>query len=278
VDLTQSYNLQTARTSLGAAASGANTDITSLALSGGLSAGDLVQLAVTDNSGHASINVPVSLNPPTSSNAGDIYNLLYTLTYNDGAATHAFAFLDSTVALANGINGILGLDLGNIDNPDSQAVSGHVEIGQGLLQIGRDIGQDHRIRIMVANDHLPQKLPETGFIETAQQASESGSQTKSGTISFAQNPLKSKDRREGLHFNQTTDQPPFGIARQTEVGGQEMRVRILIGGSPSLGNRRQRARHVLAIREQAVRELAADRSHFIQKPLREEARGLSDRK
>ena len=80
-------------------------------------------------------------------------------------------------------------------------------------------------RIVAGDDGAGEELPELGFIEAAEQIAERRIEGEGGAVGFADRPLKSEDGREGLHLDEARGEAAAVFADETEVGGEEMRMR-----------------------------------------------------
>ena len=121
-----------------------------------------------------------------------------------------------------------------------------------------------------------EELPELGFVEAAEQIAQRRIEGEGGAVGFADGALKSEDGREGLHLDETGGEAAAGFADEAEVGGEEMRMRVLIGGAPGFGNGGEGAGEVSGIVDELEGEVDADAGHFIEHGGGEEAGRLGD--
>jgi len=143
---------------------------------------------------------------------------------------------------------------------------------------GVDVDKDDGFRIVIGDDGLVKELPELRFVEAAEQITERGVEGESGAIGFAERELKSEDGREGLHLDETGSELAGGFADEAEVGGEEVWVRVLVGGAPLFGDGREGTREVGGVVDELEGEVVADLGDFVEERLRKEARCFRDGK
>lgn len=194
----------------------------------------------------------------------------------DGDEAAAIAVAEAGEAVGVCGVGIDRFERGDVDDADTEAIGGDVEVGQGLLVGGIDVDEDNGFGIVAGDDGAIEEVPEGRFGEAAEEIVEAGRQRKGGAEGFAEGPLKAEDGGESLHFDEAGSETAAGFAHETEVGGEELRVGILVGGAPFFGDGDERLGEVFRVGEEPVGEVGADAGHFVEKLAGEEAGRFSD--
>ncbi len=141
---------------------------------------------------------------------------------------------------------------------------------------GIDVDEDDGFRIVAGDDGAVEEMPEGGFGEAAEEVVEVGREREGGAVGFADGPLKSKNGGEGLHFDEAGGEAAVGSRDEAEVGGEEVRMRVLIGGAPLFGDGGEGAGEVVGVGEELMGEVGAGGGHFFEEFAGEEAGGFRD--
>lgn len=168
------------------------------------------------------------------------------------------------------------MEVSDVDDGDAEAIGGDVKVGQRLLVRWIDIDEDDGLGIVAGDDGAGEELPVRGLVEASEEVVEGWIEAEGGSVAFAGGELKSEDRGEGLHLDQARGERAISIADQAKVGGEEVRVSVLVGGAPAFGDGGEGAREVSGIVDETKGEFGADAGHVIEQGLREEAGSLRD--
>ncbi len=152
-----------------------------------------------------------------------------------------------------------------------------MEVGQGFLVGGIDVNEDDGFGVVAGDDGAGEELPELSLIEAAEQIAERRIEREGGAVGFAGGPLKCEDGREGLHLDEARGETAAVFADEAEVGGEEMRMGVLVGGAPGLGNGGEGAGEIGGIVDELEGEVDADAGHLVEHGGGEETGSLGDR-
>jgi hypothetical protein len=64
------------------------------------------------------------------------------------------------------------LEVGDVDDADTEVVGGDVEVGESFLVGGIDVDEDDGFGIVAGDDGLVKELPELRFVDAAEQITE----------------------------------------------------------------------------------------------------------
>ena len=175
---------------------------------------------------------------------------------DDGAVVDAMDGDPATIALIEEAV-VLFAKFGDVDGGYAEFVFVDMEVGQGLLVVGFDLGEDYVFGIVVSDDYFAQECPIALLGVTAEMPFEIGLQAVGFDVLAGEEILVAEDGGEGLHLDQFRVERAVGVANEAEVDCHEVGDGVVVGDAILRGDGLLGGLHVRGVVKELMGELGA---------------------